>query len=195
MLFSRSSLIEMKTLTEAGPLYTGLAQGDVDIYPSAWPELTHAEYMDTYGDDIEDLGAYYDNAKLTIAVPEYSELNSIADLAGRRIAVPLGSSAHYFATRFLAEADVDAELIQTGPAEIVTAITNRDVDAVAVFQPALAKVVAALRDFGRRNMGTPFEIASTPVRAAQPEEKARMSKKAPASPAKPSACPGAATRS
>lgn len=75
--------VEMKTLTEAGPLYTGLAQGDVDIYPSAWPELTHAEYMATYGEDIEDLGAYYDNAKLTIAVPEYSELNSIEDLVGK----------------------------------------------------------------------------------------------------------------
>lgn len=75
--------VEMKTLTEAGPLYTGLAQGDVDIYPSAWPELTHKSYMDEYGDDIEDLGAYYDNAKLTIAVPEYSELTSIEDLAGK----------------------------------------------------------------------------------------------------------------
>lgn len=75
--------VEMKTLTEAGPLYTGLAQGDVDIYPSAWPELTHKSYMDEYGDDIEDLGAYYDNAKLTIAVPEYSELNSIEDLVGK----------------------------------------------------------------------------------------------------------------
>lgn len=75
--------VEMKTLTEAGPLYTGLAQGDVDMYPSAWPELTHAEYMETYGDDIEDLGAYYENAKLTIAVPEYSELNSIEDLKGK----------------------------------------------------------------------------------------------------------------
>ncbi|MEV7611016.1 glycine betaine ABC transporter substrate-binding protein [Microbacterium sp. NPDC089320] len=79
--------VEMKTLTEAGPLYTGLAQGDVDIYPSAWPELTHAEYMKTYGEDIEDLGAYYDNAKLTIAVPEYSDLNSIEDLAGQSAAL------------------------------------------------------------------------------------------------------------
>ena len=75
--------VEMKTLTEAGPLYTGLAQGDVDMYPSAWPELTHAEYMDTYGDDIEDIGTYYENAKLTLAVPEYSELNSIEDLKGK----------------------------------------------------------------------------------------------------------------
>lgn len=75
--------VEMKTLTEAGPLYAGLAQGDVDIYPSAWPELTHKSYMDEYGDNIEDLGAYYENAKLTIAVPEYSKLNSIDDLAGK----------------------------------------------------------------------------------------------------------------
>ncbi len=75
--------VEMKTLTEAGPLYTGLAQGDVDMYPSAWPELTHASYMEEYGDDIEDIGTYYDNAKLTIAVPEYSELTSIEDLKGK----------------------------------------------------------------------------------------------------------------
>ncbi|MGK9222136.1 MULTISPECIES: glycine betaine ABC transporter substrate-binding protein [unclassified Microbacterium] len=76
--------VEMQTLTEAGPLYAGLAQGDVDIYPSAWPELTHRDYMEQYGDDIEDLGAYYDNAKLTIAVPTYmDDVNSIEDLAGQ----------------------------------------------------------------------------------------------------------------
>ena len=39
--------------------------------------------MDEYGDDIEDLGAYYDNAKLTMAVPEYSDLQSIEDLVGK----------------------------------------------------------------------------------------------------------------
>lgn len=72
--------VEMETLTEAGPLYTGLAQGDVDIYPSAWPELTHASYMEEFGDSIEDLGSYYDNAKLTIAVPSYVDINSIEEL-------------------------------------------------------------------------------------------------------------------
>ncbi|AZS35481.1 Glycine betaine-binding protein OpuAC [Microbacterium lemovicicum] len=75
--------VEMQTLTEAGPLYTGLAQGDIDIYPSAWPELTHASYMEKYGDSIEDLGAYYDDAKLTIAVPDYVDIDSIDQLAGQ----------------------------------------------------------------------------------------------------------------
>lgn len=72
--------VEMEELTEAAPLYTALSQGDVDMYPSAWPEVTHASYMDEYGDDIEDIGTYYDKAKLTFAVPEYSEIQSIEDL-------------------------------------------------------------------------------------------------------------------
>lgn len=75
--------VEMQTLTEAGPLYTGLAQGDIDVYPSAWPELTHKSYMDRYGDDIEDLGSYYENASLTIAVPDYVDIDSIDELAGQ----------------------------------------------------------------------------------------------------------------
>ena len=73
--------IEMETLTDAAPLYTGLANGDVDMYPSAWPEVTHADYMEEYGDRIEDLGTYYDNAVLTIAVPEYVDIDSMEELA------------------------------------------------------------------------------------------------------------------
>ena len=38
--------------------------------------------MEEYGDSIEDLGAYYDDAKLTIAVPSYVDITSIEDLAG-----------------------------------------------------------------------------------------------------------------
>lgn len=74
--------VEMEELTEASVLYTGLANGDIDIYPSAWSEKTHASYMKKFGDKIEDLGAYYDNAVLTIAVPDYVDIDSIEDLKG-----------------------------------------------------------------------------------------------------------------
>ncbi len=76
--------VEMQEFTEAGVVYAGLANGDFDMYPSAWPELTHADYMEKFGDDIEDVGAYYDNAVLTLAVPDYMEdVNSIEDLKGQ----------------------------------------------------------------------------------------------------------------
>ncbi|WP_253945477.1 glycine betaine ABC transporter substrate-binding protein [Nocardioides sp. zg-DK7169] len=74
--------VEIKEIAEAAPLYTGVAKGDIDVYPSAWPQVTHASYMEEYGDDLEDLGAYYDSAKLTLAVPEYTDIDSIADLTG-----------------------------------------------------------------------------------------------------------------
>lgn len=73
--------VELEELTEAGVLYAGLSNGDIDIYPSAWPEVTHAEYMETFGSDIESLGAYYSGASLTIAVPSYTEIDSLDELA------------------------------------------------------------------------------------------------------------------
>ena len=75
--------VEITEISDAAPLYTGVANGDIDVYPSAWPEVTHAAYMEQYGDDLEDLGAYYEGAKLTFAVPEYVDIDSIADLKGQ----------------------------------------------------------------------------------------------------------------
>ena len=73
--------VEMTDVADAGVLYTGVAQGDMDVYPSAWPEVTHAAYMDQYGDDLEDLGSYYEDAVLNLAVPEYTDIDSIPELA------------------------------------------------------------------------------------------------------------------
>ena len=72
--------IKLTDLSEAGPLYAGLSQGAVDLYPSAWPDITHKDYMDKYRKYIEDLGAYYDSAKLCWSVPDYSSLTSIEDI-------------------------------------------------------------------------------------------------------------------
>src|SRR5690625_3141375 len=75
--------VEHEEISEAGVLYAGLAQGDVDMYPSAWPEVTHASYMEEYGDSIEDLIGYYEGAVLNLSVPEYVDIDSIEDLVGQ----------------------------------------------------------------------------------------------------------------
>lgn len=76
--------VKMDEFTDAGVIYAGLANGDFDMYPSAWPEATHKDYMDKFGAKIEDAGTYYSGAALTIAVPDYmDDVNSIADLEGK----------------------------------------------------------------------------------------------------------------
>ena len=124
--------VEMNTLTEAGPLYTGLAQGDVDIFPSAWPEITHAEYMATYGDSIEDLGTYYDNAKLTIAVPEYVDIDSIDELAaasdrfgGRIYGIEPGAGLTGQTQKMMPEYGLDGyELVTSSTAAMLTELKS-----------------------------------------------------------------------
>ncbi|MDN6746566.1 MAG: glycine betaine ABC transporter substrate-binding protein [Brevibacterium sp.] len=65
---------------DAGPMFTGVAQGDIDFFTDGWLPLTHASYIEQFGDDLVDHGCWYDNAKLTIAVNEDSPAKTIGDL-------------------------------------------------------------------------------------------------------------------
>ncbi len=58
---------------------------------------------------------------------------------------------------------------------------------VVAIAPRSINVVAAFLPLGLRKAGTPLAMASTPVSAAQPEAKARSSRKAAAAPVNPSA--------
>ncbi|MGC4864865.1 glycine betaine ABC transporter substrate-binding protein [Micromonospora sp. DT53] len=75
--------VELKNL-EAGLVYGGLANGDIDLFLDSWLPQTHASYLEKYGDKLEKLGVWYDDASLSIAVPKYVEgVDSLADLAGK----------------------------------------------------------------------------------------------------------------
>lgn len=73
---------EVETETaDVGVIYTGLAGGDFDITFDVWLPYTHASYEEEFGDKVSDLGVWYDDAKLTIAVNEDSPARSLEDLA------------------------------------------------------------------------------------------------------------------
>ncbi|MDP9700520.1 glycine betaine ABC transporter substrate-binding protein [Paenibacillus polysaccharolyticus] len=65
---------------EAGPMWTGVASGDVDASPAAWLPLTHADYWAKYKDQLDDLGANMTGVKTGLVVPAYMDIKSIADL-------------------------------------------------------------------------------------------------------------------
>lgn len=69
------------TDVDVAPMYQGAANGDVDLFLDTWLPNTHEQYWADYGDQLEDLGSWYDNAILTLTVPAYMEdVNSIPDL-------------------------------------------------------------------------------------------------------------------
>ncbi len=66
---------------DAGPAFTGLAAGDYDMLMDVWLPQTHTEYLDEFGDEITELGAWNDEAKLTIATNADSPVDSLPELA------------------------------------------------------------------------------------------------------------------
>jgi glycine betaine/proline transport system substrate-binding protein len=66
---------------EAGVIYQGTADGDYDIGFDAWLPATHEDYWAQHGDQMEDLGVWFDDAPLTIAVNEDAPITSLAELA------------------------------------------------------------------------------------------------------------------
>lgn len=66
---------------DAGPAFTAVSQGDIDFIMDGWLPVTHEDYIQQFGDDMEAQGCWYIDAKNTIAVNEDSPAQSMADLA------------------------------------------------------------------------------------------------------------------
>lgn len=164
--------VEIQGVSDAAPLYAGVANGDIDVYPSAWPEVTHKSYMEQFGDDLEDLGAYYDQAKLTIAVPKYTNISSIADLQdksemfdGRIVGIEPGAG--------LTEATKDNVIPQYGLSDSYELVTSSTTAMLAELQKATKNkddiVVTLWRPFWA-NSEFPVKDLQDPKGALGPSE-------------------------
>lgn len=67
---------------EIGVIFASLAGGDsYDLLFDAWLPITHESYVEEHGDDIDDLGVWYEGAVLTIAVNDDAPITSLDELA------------------------------------------------------------------------------------------------------------------
>ncbi|MFI6655672.1 ABC transporter permease/substrate binding protein [Streptomyces sp. NPDC050523] len=83
ILEQRGYQVDVKQF-DAGPLYTSLAQGNVDFETDSWLPTTHAQYWKKYGSKLDDLGSWYGRTSLELTVPAYMKgIDSLADLKGK----------------------------------------------------------------------------------------------------------------
>lgn len=81
LLEQRGYTVNMQELDIAST-FTGVANGQINLYLDAWLPTTHAVYWDRFKDQLEVVSSWQDG-KNTLVVPDYVDINTIADLKGR----------------------------------------------------------------------------------------------------------------
>ena len=70
-----------KTYIDLAPGFSGLVSGDLDFNMNIWQPVTHADYLEEYGDDLEQVGVWNSDAVQVIAVNEDAPVDSLEELA------------------------------------------------------------------------------------------------------------------
>jgi glycine betaine/proline transport system substrate-binding protein len=83
VLEARGYRLNLKQM-DVGPVYTGLASGDLDLNFDAWLPYAQKNYWDKNQDRLKDLGTWYRPTSLEVAVPSYVKgVKSYEDLKGK----------------------------------------------------------------------------------------------------------------
>lgn len=124
---------------DAGPVFAGLAKGDYDLALDGWLPTTHASYFEQYGDDIVDLGAWNEDAKLTIAVNADAPVDSLADLA---------ANAEAFDNRLIG-IEPGAGLTEATQNEVIPTYKLDGMDYITSSTPAMLAELSKALDSGK----------------------------------------------
>lgn len=69
------------TAADVSPVFIGLADGSYDFATQITLPEIHRAFVDEYGDDLVDLGPWYEETRITVAVNEDAPIDSLAELA------------------------------------------------------------------------------------------------------------------
>src|SRR5690348_3488262 len=127
------------------PLVQAAASGDIDLGSVGdVPPITGAAKQFGFKIVAVQRGADSTKAPENIIVPKDSPIQTLADLKGKRIAVPQGSSAHgltLLALKSVGLAPKDVEFVFLSPAAGGTAFNTGKVDAWSIWNPQSALAV------------------------------------------------------
>ncbi|GAA3910281.1 hypothetical protein GCM10022228_21480 [Halomonas cibimaris] len=137
--------VETSSLSAAA-MWQSVATGDTDAFLAGWLPATHEDYYAKLKDDLVDVGANLEGAKLGMVVPEYSDVNSIADMndhadsfKGKITGIDPGAGVMRLTEKTIEEYDLDYDLVSgsgaTMTAALKSAIDNNENIAVTGWTP------------------------------------------------------------
>jgi glycine betaine/proline transport system substrate-binding protein len=116
---------------EVGGMYSGIADGDLDFQTTAWMPVTHKEYMDTYGDEVDDYGVLYEEARIGLVVPSYVDIDSIEELnwhadkfGGRITGIDAGAGIMIASEKAIDEYGLELELLESSDMAMTAALAD-----------------------------------------------------------------------
>lgn len=171
---------------------TGVYAGPVTVINGGIPNLMRGEVDAATNAETQLLRQSVDDPSLRIILTEAESfyrivarrsagIASVKDLRGKKIAIAPNTSAHYYLVKSLALAGVEENAVTVVPMMPITqmpgALKNREVDAVAIWEPVSENSVAALgsdaivfqdRHIYRElfNLQTSTRVLSDPVKRA-----------------------------
>ncbi len=137
--------VEYKSFLAGYQMTEAMAAGELDIAPVMGGTSTITSYAG--GRDLQVFAAYGQApAGFAIAVKADSPVESIQELEGRTVGVPVGTEAHYLLGKALEEAGLELKEVQTANMlvpDAVTALMAGHIDAAAVVEPVLSRLQTA----------------------------------------------------
>lgn len=114
---------------DAGPMWTGIAQGEFDVTIAAWLPGTHESYYGQLWNRVENLGPALHGAKIGLVVPTYVTIDSIDELnahrndfGGRIVGIDPGAGIMQAAEEALDAYNLDFQLVDGSDAAMTAAL-------------------------------------------------------------------------
>ena len=119
---------------DLAPVFASLSRKKADVFMDTWLPVTMKDYMDQYGDKLEELGTVYDEARIGLVVPDYVTANSIEELNKYKakfdkkiIGIDAGAGIMRATDKAIKEYKLDFEL-QTSSGPAMTASLKKAID-------------------------------------------------------------------
>lgn len=119
------------TLADPAPIFTSLAERNLDFFLDAWLPVTHGTHMDRYGDELNDLGINYRNARIGLVVPAHVDVDTIPALrrkgsifGGRITGIDSGAGIMEATREAIESYDLDMRLVSSSGAAMTASLRD-----------------------------------------------------------------------